>query len=357
MPNVDVQTILTATASQQSAAANLQSTIDLQTAQLDNAKSLLSEADTQIATLETQLSAVQKPTIRSLLYTGFKGSLVGHLEMSSQPHAPGITFPHPVDMHRWMGFDQHNPDDVALDCLLMWRTGIDIVMPNSYSIGRFEDTALLLYLAAIKKQGMLVFPNLDKNIYNTTTNRQAALQAYIDQRLRKTVFPLGNNVMWNGKLLVSIFDDGTTPAVVFAALAAANKDIEFVNNCQSAGGSQYSWMKAELGSLYPGYYQGWLKKFAAQHDGHLYLPHISPGFDSTLNGHDVWNPAKPPRIYPVGSGPSLTTLKWHCTMLNQYYTPSNPLAMLMAVTWSDLNEATRICPDNRGNAGYFAFER
>lgn len=361
--NTDIQNIVSDAASQQSAAANLQITLDALTAQLDNAKALLND-DTnqiatltqQIATLQTQLASFQKPTMRSLLYPGFKGEIVGHIEMSSQPHAPGLSYPHPVDMHRWMGFDQHNPDDVALDCLLMWRTGIGIAMPNSYAIGSFEDKALLLYLPALAKQNMLVFPNVDKNIYNKAANRQQAIQAYLDQGLRKRSFPLGNNVTWNGKLLVSIFDDGTTPKAVFDALAKANPDIEFVLNVESNGGSQYSWMKFGLGTGYPGYFEGWLKNYAAKHDGHLYLPHIGPGGDDSLNGHSVWDPTKPARIYPAG-GPNLDTLKWHFTMLNKYYSVNNPLAMVMAVTWSDLNEATRICPDIRGNGGYFGFER
>lgn len=333
-----------------------QSVTDLQNTVAYDSSEIDSQSKT-ITALQAQIAASQKPTMPGLIYPGFTGQFVAHIEMSSQPHAPGATFPHPVDMKRWMGFDQHNADDVALDVDNMYRTGFDVVMPNSYPIGGFEHQALLLYLAEIKRRGMKVFPNLDKKIYGDAANRQAAIQAYIDSFLRKSVFPLGINFMWNGRYAVSFFDDGATPAATFAALAKANPDVEFVNNIQTAGGSQYSWMKAALGAGYPSYFTSWLKKYSALKDGRLYLPHFSPGFDDTWQGHEVWDATQPARVYPPGVGPSLDTIKWHFAQLNQFYGPSNQLQLAMAVTWSDLNEWTRICPDSRGNCGYFAFVR
>lgn len=356
-------------AAEQSIAA-AQSDIDALQAQLSDDQGQLAAAQEQltaaqatevaqsaeIANLQAKVSGI-KPVIRELLYPGCTAKIVGHTELSVNSKS------RPFDRTRWPLYDQQNQTDVIAHCHRLKAQGLDVLMPNCYKMGGSEDAALSLYLNAMGDAGLTLIVNMDKGIWAGATTAgqiQSTIQAYIDNRLRKDCFTKPFYEKWNGKYVVTFFAAGSAPETpaVFASIRAANPDIEFVNNVQGYGGGQMSWMKFGLDTAaYQNYYTGWLKNFSAKKDGHLYIPHFSPGADDSYQGHSIW-PNKdgsfsPPRICPAG-GPNLDFVKWHFGQINSFYSTSNQPPYVQGVTVNDWDEKTAMEPLADGTGGYFS---
>lgn len=369
MSNQNLTSAATSNASTAASIAAAQADWDNAAAQTASLASQLAAADGTIATLQGQVSADEatiaaleaklatvssKPRIRELLYPGCTAKIIGHTELSVNSKS------RPVDRSRWPVYDQQNLTDVIAHCRRLKAQGYDALMPNCYKIGSPEHNALLLYLAVMGDEGLEVVIDVDKGVWAGATSAsqiQSMIQTYIDTFLAKKCFTLSNYGKWNGKYVVTFFVSGDPPETpaIFANLRALYPQIEFVNNSPANGGGQMSWMKfAMTAADYQAYYTNWLKTYAKKNDGHLYIPHFSPGGDDTLLGHSVWSPTTPPRVCP-SIGPNLDFVKWHFAQMNAFYSASNqPAAWIQGVTVNDWDEKTAMEPLADGTGGYFA---
>jgi hypothetical protein len=282
------------------------------------------------------------PTIASMLYPGCTARIIGHTELwIAKGH-------NPRDVTRWPGYDQQNPADIAAHCKRLKAIGIDVLMFNTYAIGSWENKSLELYIPETNNAGLNFCINIDKGIYDGA-NRDplTEIRKYM-KYLRTAAFAAPNYEKWKGKFIVTYFALPSDSPAVFRTIESENPDCEFVYNDQSKGRSQMSWIHSGLEASL----DAWCQKYAKLHDGGLYIPHVSPGFNDTFQGHSVWN-TNPPRVYPA-EGPNAATLKKHFDVLNKYYSAQNPLAYLQLVTVNDWDELTAIESKADGSGGYFS---
>lgn len=281
------------------------------------------------------------PTIRESLYPGATTRIIGHTEMSVGPH-------NPRDRSRWPGYDQHNPADVLAHCQRLKALGEDILMPNNYAIGSYDDISFNLYLVAMQEVGLNLIVNIDKGLYDGKTNIPVVeIRNYIAY-LRKIAFPLPIYEKYQGKYVVTYFVLPTDDPRMFAQIEAENPDVLFVYNDAKMGQSQMAWVQQGLENSL----DGWCKTYASRNDGGLYIACASPGFDDTLDGHSAWG--GPARVWPAGIGPNAATLQAFFDVINKYWSTSHQLPYLQLCTNNDWNEKTSIEPKADGTGGFFS---
>lgn len=255
----------------------------------------------------------------------------------------------PADATRNPGYNQQSPSDVAAHCKRLKSIEFDSLMFNTYALGSFENKALELYMPETKNAGLGFCINIDKGIYRGKINPLAELRTYMAY-LRKGAFTLPNYEKWQGRFIVTYFAMPGDSRNTFAAIEQDNPDCVFVYNGEAFGKSQMSWVHSSNAEAS---LESWCKKYANLHDGGLYIPNFSPGFNDTFQGHSVWN-NNPPRVYPPGVGPNAATLQNHFDIINKYYSVSNQCPMLQGVTVNDWDEYTAMEMKVDGTGGFFS---
>jgi hypothetical protein len=295
------------------------------------------------STLERRMSL---PTIKSLLYSGCTSRIIGHLELSVSP-----TNKRPVDQTRWPGYDQHNAADVTAHCQRIKGLGFDVVMPNTYSVGSFENQSLLLYMPALQAAGLGLIINIDKGIYASQPNPQTAIANYLTW-MRANCFTFSNYEKFGGKYLVTFFTLPTDSPAMFRSIEAANPDILFVYNDPNMGPNTMAWIQSDLTANL----DWWIRTYAKT--GTLQIPCFYPGFNDTLMRNavatSVWTPPTvAARVWPAG-GPNATTLQACFTTLNAHYSTTFQPPYIQGVTLNDWDELTAMECKADGTGGYFA---
>jgi len=106
-----------------------------------------------------------------MLYPGCTAKIIAHTETCNS-----LSRPRPKDTSRFAGYDQHNPADVLLQCQNAKALGIDALMFNTYAVGSWENVAFKLFLPATLQAGLDVMINIDKGVYATQPDPQAAMR-------------------------------------------------------------------------------------------------------------------------------------------------------------------------------------
>lgn len=284
-------------------------------------------------------------TPRSMLYAGATTRIIGHTELWFGK--PG----RPADTTRNPGYNQNSPSDVAAHCKRLKSIEFDSLMFNTYAIGSFENKALELYMPETKNAGLGFCINIDKGIYDRSGKDPITEIRNYMAYLRKGAFTLPNYEKWGTerKFVVTYFVlPGDAPAM-FRTIEQENPDCEFVYNDPSKGKSNMAWVHSGLEASL----EAWCKKYANLHDGGLYIPNFSPGFNDAFQGHSVWD-NNPPRVYPPGVGPNAATLQRHFDVINKYYSTSNQCPMAQGVTVNDWDEDTAMEMKADGTGGFFS---
>jgi hypothetical protein len=288
------------------------------------------------------------PTIKSLLYPGCTSRIIGHLELSVSP-----TNKRPVDQTRWPGYDQHNAADVTAHCHRIKRMGFDVVMPNTYSVGGFENIALMLYMPALQAAGLNVCINIDKGVYDipgNTTPSVTLIQNYMGW-LRKNVFTYSNYEMFGGKYIVTFFTLPTDQPAWFRQIESENPDCIFVYDNPAMGPNTMDWIQPTLSTNL----DWWIRTYAKT--GTLQIPCVSPGFNDSLTvtgkPTSVWNAAIAARVWPAG-GPGAATLASFFGVINKHYSSTFQPPYIQVVTINDWDEDTATECKADGTGGYFA---
>src|ERR1035437_2425285 len=140
----------------------------------------------------------------------------------------------------------------------------------------------------------------------------------------------------------------TDNPTMFATIEKGNQDVIFMYNSPKMGKNTFSWVNSGLEKAL----DSWCTTYAARHDGGLYIPHVSPGFNDTWKGQSVWG--GPSRVWPPIGGPNPATLQRHFDVINKHYSASNPLQYLRFVTMNDWDELTAMELTAGGTPGYFS---
>lgn len=287
------------------------------------------------------------PTIASLLYPGCTARIIGHLELCNS-----LSRPRPVDKTRWPGYDQHTPAHITAHCQRIKSLGFDVVMPNTYSIGSWENTALSLYLPAIQSAGLGLIINIDKGVYASAPSPIAAIRQYL-LWLRAHALCLPNYEKWQGKYVITFFVNPDDSPAMFRQVEAENPDCVFVYNDATKGTNTMWWVTQSLETGL----DLWCQAHATSSG--LQIPGVSPGFDDslTVNGKpmSVWaTSTTPARVWPAGVGPNATTLGNMFARINRYYSVTNQPAYIQVVTLNDWDERTAVEPHADGTGGFFS---
>lgn len=265
--------------------------------------------------------------IRDLLYLGSQTRIWAHVETSIKKGK------RPLDQSRYPGYDSNDPAGVLKQCYAAKAQGVQAFMYNSYARGSYEDLSRSVYFDATQKAGMGQLINVD----GANVTSLSALEAYIAYT-KSCIASLPNYECWLGKPIVTYFAKTGNDPAWFAAVEKANPDICFVYNGSGWGKNQMAWIQSDLLANL----DWWIRTYGLRKDGSLNIPCVFSGFNDNLNGHSCWNQNEPPRIWPAGVGPNLSTYMQCFQTINKYYSATNPLAFLQLVTWNDWDELTAL---------------
>lgn len=275
-------------------------------------------------------------TIRDMLYPGCTAKILFHYETCNS-----LANKRPRDPSRFLGFDASSLPDSIADMTNMLALDPNVApMFNSYKVGTYENTGLLIAMQATAEVGIDFMLNIDKGAYVTPTatfqEQQASLTAYLHW-CEGAVFSRKNVCRDKaGKIVVTHFANSPKAADLSASLAMFKAVelmfpyISFVYNVPALGGNQMAWVQQDLQANL----DWWCRTYARDS---LNFPCFYTGFNDDEFGHSAWG--GPPRIWPTG-GPSAEELQACFATINKYYSVANQPQFMQGVTWNDCDEGT-----------------
>jgi hypothetical protein len=207
-----------------------------------------------------------------------------------------------------------------------------VLMYNWYGPGSFEDNATKVYFDLSPLSHII---NIDGGAFHSQSELTSCV-AYIREHYLKHP----RYEKWRGKFIITFFAKDANNASWFRAIEADNPDIVFTYNATKWGTSLMDWIDSSLENGVDNF----CKTYNSRNDT-LFIPCVFPGFDDTYQGHSVWNPSQPPRVWPVGVGPNWDTLLKCFDAVNRYYNVSHQLEYLQGVTCNDVEEGSNLEAD------------
>jgi hypothetical protein len=274
----------------------------------------------------TQTTGTTRKSLKEYLYPGATTRFIMHTMVWFDGSR------HPRQADRDPNYRSNDPKEVREQCKYLEECGVDVLMYNWYGPGTFEDEATQVYF---KESPLNHIINIDGGAFGS----QAELNDCVEYiRYHYLSHPLYEQ--WRGKYVITFFAKDANDPAWFRSLEANNPDIIFVYNATKWGASQMDWVDSALEHGI----EGFCNTYKNRDDG-LFIPYVSPGFDDTHDGHSVWYPDKPPRVWPEGVGPNWDTLIACFDTINRHYSESNQLEYVQGVTLNDVEEGSNLEAD------------